>query len=71
VGVFIVGCYAAAMMKQAEVVIFPTSVGPDESYAREALDAQRLQQVLARIRTDARLQGRQYQDDTVVPEGGE
>jgi hypothetical protein len=59
------------MMKQAEVVIFPASSSPDESYSREALDAQRLQQVLAKIRTDARLQGRQYQDDTVVPEGGE
>jgi hypothetical protein len=62
------------MTKQAEVVVFPVSTESavaGGSNSREALDAQRLEQVLANIRADAREHARHYRDDTVVPEGGE
>lgn len=67
-------CYAGAMTKQAAVLVLPVSAGrldgPNE-VGGEAPEAQRLEQVVARIRADAREQGRHYRDDTVVPEGGE
>jgi hypothetical protein len=53
------------MNNQAEVVKLPVSD------PRETPEAQRLEQVLARIHADAREQARRYQDETLVPEGGE
>jgi hypothetical protein len=74
VGVVVWRCYDARMTKQAEVVAFPgwsaeSAVGGSNS--REALDARRLELVLASIRADAREHALHYRDDTVVPEGGE
>lgn len=58
------------MKKQAAVVVLPVSSGHvNESH--EAPEAQRLEQVVARIRVDARERAPHYREDTVVPEGGE
>lgn len=62
------------MKKQAAVVVLPVSTGrlDDSSEAGvEAPEAQRLERAVARIRADAREQAPRYQEDTVVPEGGE
>ena len=58
------------MKKQAAVMVLPTTVGKVDE-ARETPEAQRLEQVLAKIRGDASERSRHYRDDTVVPEGGE
>lgn len=61
-------------MKNQAAVLVPVSAGlsQDSSVAgSEAPEAQRLEQVVARIRADAREQAPRYRDDTVVPEGGE
>jgi hypothetical protein len=61
------------MTKQAAVLVLPVSAGRlgSNEAGGEAPEAQRLEQVVARIRADAREHGRHYRDDTVVPEGGE
>jgi hypothetical protein len=62
------------MTKQAAVLVLPVSAGrlgdPREAVS-EAPEAQRLAQVVARIRADAREQAGHYGEDAVVPEGGE
>lgn len=55
------------MKKQAAVVVLPVSAG----HVQESTEAQRLEQVVAKIRADARERAERYRDDTVVPEGGE
>jgi hypothetical protein len=62
------------MNKQASVVVLPVSAGrlSDSSQEEvEAPEAQRLARVVAKVRVDARERAPHYQDDTVVPEGGE
>lgn len=62
------------MKKQASVLVLPVSPGiVDDSGEKvaEAPETQRLEQLVARIRADAREQAHRYRDDTVVPEGGE
>ncbi len=55
----------AAMTTKAEVLKLP------EPEPRKAPEARRMGEALAKIRADAREQARRYQDETVVPEGGE
>ena len=65
------------MKKQAAVLVLPASAGHLDSSegssvaGAEAPEAQRLEQVVARVRADAREQAARYREDTVVPEGGE
>lgn len=54
-----------AMSKQAEVLKLPVAE------PHETLEAQRLAESLAKIHADARTRARCYQDETIVPEGGE
>jgi hypothetical protein len=59
------------MKKQAAVVVLPVSTGRLGDSNEAGVEAQRLERVVARIRADAREQAPRYQEDTVVPEGGE